>query len=194
MVTVAVVQVTATEVTFAVAVPVPPATVHVCDGLLGWVPTVTAYAPPFATAVWKVNETDVPVPGVMVSLSVPLSIKTKPVPVKPVTVPPIVYVAVVGGVVLPPPPPLLPPGMPLHEARISAVRVMLARANIFLAGIIEILFSFVLRPSQAMTGNNAFRCEHSWTFPGHWREAQSEPKNREPAFSSTIRTESTVTV
>jgi hypothetical protein len=70
--------------------------------------------------------------------------------------------------------------MPLHEARISAVRVMLARANIFLAGIIEILFSFVLRPSQAMTGNNAFRCEHSWTFPGHWREAQSEPKNREP--------------
>jgi hypothetical protein len=76
--------------------------------------------------------------------------------------------------------------MPLHEARISAVRVMLARANIFLAGIIEILFSFVLRPSQAMAGNNAFRYEQcnrwrdSRTFPGHWREAQSKPKNREP--------------
>src|SRR5271165_2920799 len=50
IVTVAVVQVTATDVTFAAAVPVPFATVHVCDGLLGCVPTVTAYAPPFATA------------------------------------------------------------------------------------------------------------------------------------------------
>ena len=45
IVTVAVAQVTATEVTFAVAVPVPPATVQVCDGLLGCVATVTEYAP-----------------------------------------------------------------------------------------------------------------------------------------------------
>src|SRR4029077_6015262 len=131
IVTVAAAQVTVTEVTFAVAVPVPPATVQVCDGLLGCVATATAYAPFFATAVLKVKLT-VPVPGLIVRLSAPLLVRPRPVPVKPVTVPPIVYVPDVGGVVLPPPP-LLPPGIPLHEARISGVRVKQARANIFLA-------------------------------------------------------------
>jgi hypothetical protein len=55
-----------------------------------------------------------------------------------------------------------------------------------LAGIIETLFSFILRPSQAMAGNNAFRCEHTIddaTF-GLFRTmagAQSKPqKKREP--------------
>jgi hypothetical protein len=73
--------------------------------------------------------------------------------------------------------------MPLHEARISGVRVKQARANIFLAGIIRTLFSFILRPSQAMAGNNAFQCEHaidgatSGLFKGAHR---ARPKEREP--------------
>jgi hypothetical protein len=76
---------------------------------------------------------------------------------------------------------------------------MLARANIFLAGIIEILFSFVLRPSQAMAGNNAFRYEHAidgamaGLFQDTGGRRNASPKIAGRAFSSTIRTESTVT-
>src|SRR5208283_3901615 len=69
------------------AVPDPLVTVHVCVGLVGCVCTVTLYAP--LTKVLNVNCT-VPVP-LMVSVSVPLSANTNPVPLSPVTVPPIVY-------------------------------------------------------------------------------------------------------
>ena len=57
IVTVAVAQVTETEVTFAVAVPGWRPPCKVCDGLLGCVATATAYAPFFATAVLKVKLT-----------------------------------------------------------------------------------------------------------------------------------------
>jgi hypothetical protein len=81
---------TATVTTFAVAVPLAPVTVQVSAGLVGCVTTVTAYASPLATAVANVNAPF----AVTGKLSPPLSASTKPVPVKPVTVPPIVYVVV----------------------------------------------------------------------------------------------------
>jgi hypothetical protein len=77
----------ATLVTFAVAVPVPLATVQVCAGPVGWVRTVTLYVLPLAIAVLKVN---VPL-AVIVRLSPALSCSTSPVPVSPVTVPPMEY-------------------------------------------------------------------------------------------------------
>src|SRR5882724_1733156 len=76
-------QVTVT-VTLAVATPDPFATVQIWVGAAGWVSTVTAYAP--VTAVLKVKE---PLAGI-VRLSPPLSCKTKPVPVRPETVTPMV--------------------------------------------------------------------------------------------------------
>jgi hypothetical protein len=131
-VTVAVVQVTCTDVTFAVAVPDPFATVHVSDGLLGCVPTVTAYAPPLAKAVLNVKAVE---PAATVSESLPLSTKTSPVPVRPVIVPPIV------NVVVPPPPPPPPPVpfTPLHAAITMASKAIRRNDN-FLLGIIGVLF------------------------------------------------------
>jgi hypothetical protein len=86
-VTAFVVQVIATVLTFALTVPVPAATAHVCPGLVGSVRTVTAYAPPLATAVLN---TKVPF-AVTVRSSPPLSCKTTLEPVtRPVTDPPTV--------------------------------------------------------------------------------------------------------
>jgi hypothetical protein len=73
-------------VTFAVAVPVPPVTAHVCAGLVGCVWTVTLYV---LAVFLKVNET-VPVP-VTGSVSVVLSTSTNPEPTRFETDPPIVY-------------------------------------------------------------------------------------------------------
>src|SRR4029077_6793257 len=84
----AVAQETETLVTLALAVPLPLVTVQSCVGLLGWVLTVTAYAVPLATDVANVN---VPL-AVTERLSLPLSCKTRPEPVSPVTEPPIVAV------------------------------------------------------------------------------------------------------
>jgi hypothetical protein len=95
-------QATATLVTFADAVPVPPVTVQVCPE--GCVNTVTAYVAPLLIA------------GVNVNAPLALTVKFEPLlfcsttlaPVaRPVSDPPIVYVTVgVGcGAGLPPPPP-----------------------------------------------------------------------------------------
>ena len=94
-VNVLVVQVTVTLVTaLDVTPPVPLVTTHVCHGVVGWVWTVTAYVPPLATAVAKVNEPLV----VTLRVSLPLSCSARPVPTSPVTVPPIVYVFVVQAI------------------------------------------------------------------------------------------------
>ena len=69
-------------------VPVPPVTVHVCEGDDGWVPTVTAYAAPLASAVLNLNA---PL-ALTTSVSLPF-FSVSPVPESPVTVPPIVKVA-----------------------------------------------------------------------------------------------------
>ena len=82
-----VVQATVTVVTLAVAVPLLLVAVHVCA--VGCVFTSTSYAP--LTAVLNVNGTEAPAaPGVIVRVSVLLSDNTRPVPVNPVTLPPIV--------------------------------------------------------------------------------------------------------
>src|SRR5580704_9918040 len=82
-----VVQVTVIPVTLAVAVPLPAATRQVCDGLVGWVRTVTAYPPPLAMVVVKVKEPF----AVTVRLLAALSCRTTDSPVaSPLTVPPIV--------------------------------------------------------------------------------------------------------
>src|SRR5271167_261659 len=118
----------------------------------------------------------------MARLSLPLSSRTRPVPDRPVTVTLMVKVVAV----LPLPLPLLPPGTPLQEVRKIAVRIRQARPRFLLAGIIEILFSFVLRPSQAMAGNSAFasitctRIDGATSgLPGTMAGAQSKPKNSE---------------
>jgi hypothetical protein len=79
-------QLTCTLVTFAFAVPPPLAAVHVCAGLEGWVRMVTLYVLPAVTAVEKLK---LPFP-LIAKLSPPLFSNTKPVPVSPDTVPPIV--------------------------------------------------------------------------------------------------------
>src|SRR5579862_250763 len=84
-----VVHVTTTVVTFAVAVPLPLLIAHTCVGLDGWVSTATAYAPPLATAVLKVK---VVAPALTERLLPPLFCSTSPLPVRPETVPPTVYV------------------------------------------------------------------------------------------------------
>ena len=84
-------HVTATLVTFPVAVPLPLATEQVCTGFVGCVKTVTMYAPPLGICVLKVNDV---APAAMVRLLVPLSCRTRPVPVRPEIVPPMVYVVV----------------------------------------------------------------------------------------------------
>src|SRR4029077_12461186 len=94
--TAAVVQATATEVTLAEAVPLPLVTTQLCDGLLGWVSTVTAYAEPTFTAVLNVK---FPV-AVTDKLSPPLFCSTRPVPASPVTAPPMVTVPPVPPVEL----------------------------------------------------------------------------------------------
>ena len=79
-------QVTETLVTFALpTVPVPFATVQVCEGEAGCVATVTAYAPPAATAFVKVAE---PLPDTM-SVSEPLFESARPDPESPETLTPI---------------------------------------------------------------------------------------------------------
>src|SRR5215469_49611 len=125
-------QVTCTLLTLAVAVPVPFVTVQFCAGLLGCVDTVTLYPP--LTAVTNVKG---PLP-LIVRVSEPLFCSTNPVPVSPVTVPPIVKV--VGF----PPPPPPPPELlftPLHAAIATAIKTM-RRSDNFLLGIIRVLFFF----------------------------------------------------
>src|SRR6266404_1116627 len=90
-------QTTCTVVTFAVAVPVPLATLQVWVGLEGWVLIMTLYVPPLAIEVLKVKAT-VPVP-VTGRSSPPLSCRTRPLPLRPSTLPPMV-----NGPVAPPEP------------------------------------------------------------------------------------------
>jgi len=152
-----VVHATATVVTLAVAVPLLADAVHVCA--VGCVFTSTSYAP--ATAVLNVNGTEAPpVPGVMVRVSVALSDKTKPVPVKPLTLPPLVYVPVV-----PPVPPLVDVFFRPLQALISSTAP--ARAKIDdLLGIMFVLFLYPAkdctraRPS-VMAGGPFFPFPHS---------------------------------
>jgi hypothetical protein len=119
-------QVTCTLLTLAVAVPEPFVTVQVCAGLLGCADTVTLYAP--LTAVLNVNG---PFP-LIVRLSEPLSWSTNPVPVSPVTVPPIVKVV---GLPFPPPPPPPPdaPFTPLHAAIVTASKTIRRNDNFLLS-------------------------------------------------------------
>ncbi len=84
-------QVTGMPVTFAKAVPLPMVTTQFCAGLEGCVRTVTAYVVPLAMAVAKVK-----LPFALTGrLSPPLSSSTRPVPERPETATPIVYVTVV---------------------------------------------------------------------------------------------------
>jgi hypothetical protein len=85
-VTVVVVHATATFVTFALVVPLPFVTAHVCAGLDGWVSTVTLYAAPLFTGVENVNAPF----AVTDKLFPPLSWSTSPDPASPLTLPPIV--------------------------------------------------------------------------------------------------------
>src|SRR5690348_9401751 len=83
---VVVLHVTLTLVTFALAVPLPFATLHVCAGLFGWVRTVTLYVVPAASAAVNVK-----LPFELTARSLPpLSCRTSPDPDRPETVPPIV--------------------------------------------------------------------------------------------------------
>src|ERR1700691_1639039 len=112
--TAALVQAMATVVTFAVAVPLPPVTAQLCGGFVGCVATVTAYAPPVAMEVAKVK-----LPLALTGrLSAPLSWRTSPVPVRPVTVPPIVK----GPVPVPVPLEVELEGRPLHAAKKTEAR------------------------------------------------------------------------
>src|SRR5271155_5968105 len=72
----------------APAVPLPLATVQACTGFVGCVKTVTTYMLPAVRAVGNVN----PPLAVMVRLSPPLSCRTRPVPERFTTVPPMVTV------------------------------------------------------------------------------------------------------
>ena len=86
-----VVQVTATEVTLAPeALPVPAATRQSWFGPLGWVETVTAYAPVPAIEVGNVKLVAL---AATTRLSPPLFCRTRPVPASPETVPPTVTLA-----------------------------------------------------------------------------------------------------
>src|SRR6185295_5257661 len=64
-------------------VPVPPATVQVCQGEVGCMPTVTVYPAPLATSVGNAK----PPAAVMGSGVPPFRIRVSPVPEKPLTVP-----------------------------------------------------------------------------------------------------------
>jgi hypothetical protein len=89
------VQATCTVVTFPVAVPLPFETLQFCVGLEGCVETVTLYVAPLLSGVEKVK-----LPLLLTEkLLPPLSCRVSPVPAKPETVPPIVYVT--GGGVPP---------------------------------------------------------------------------------------------
>jgi len=127
-------QATATLVTFAVAVPVPPVTEHVSFG--GGVVTVTAYAPPLAIFVPKVKlpfaET--------VKESVPLLDRITDVPLaRPETVPPIVKVWFCCVV------PMLPP--PHAASDTSATAVIINRG-------IRVLILF-LQPEGKVRANQS---------------------------------------
>ena len=66
-------------------VPVPPLTVHVCDGLEGWAETATSNVAPLATGVVNVK---LVAPPATVSAFPPLSVSVRPLPTRPRTVPP----------------------------------------------------------------------------------------------------------
>jgi hypothetical protein len=140
MATVPTVHVIWTVVTLAVAVPLPLTTVQVCEGLEGGVATVTLKALPVATAVGKVKG---PLAEI-VRLSPVLFCRTIPVPVIPVTVPPMV-----NGPALPEPEPELEPEpepepdpepagffKPLHETITNAIRATHVIKESFVAGFI----------------------------------------------------------
>jgi hypothetical protein len=121
---------TCTVVTFAVAEPLPFATVQVCEGVVGWVRMVTSKGLALAIAVAKVKAPF----ALIVSLSPPLSCKTRPVPVRPATVPPMVKVEEDDG--LPDPPELLAvlgdPVQPNMTIEAATIRSDLVRAFIFI--------------------------------------------------------------
>src|SRR5271165_6696298 len=119
-------QETATLVTLAVAVPLPPVTVQVCAGFVGCVWTVTAYDPPLATALANLK---VVAAAATVKLSVPLSTNTRPVPVRPEMDPPMV-----NGPPVPPVPPVLVVLMPLQAARENASAIRKTGEKIFELG------------------------------------------------------------
>src|SRR5262249_28746527 len=84
-------QLTATFVTSAVVMlPLPPlVTLHIWAGFVGWVCTVTLYAPPLGMVVLNLNAWEPPpAGGITATASVPLSDSTTPLAlVKPATVP-----------------------------------------------------------------------------------------------------------
>ena len=91
-----VVQATATFVTFAPAiVPLPFVTVQVCVGLDGCVPTVTAYAAALARPVGNVKA---PLAETGSVCAPAFNDNTRPLPDKPLTVPPTVKVGVAAHV------------------------------------------------------------------------------------------------
>lgn len=74
-------------------VPVPPLTLHVCEGLFGCALTVTSYAAPGASLVGNVKLPS----SVTVRSSPALFRRTRPLPSRPTTVPPMAKVAPDGG-------------------------------------------------------------------------------------------------
>src|SRR5688500_5905942 len=75
-------------VTLPEADPVPFVTMHVCQALVGWTCTLTAYGAPASTGVANVKGT-VPLAETVSGLP-PLLVRTNPVPWRPVTTPLIV--------------------------------------------------------------------------------------------------------
>jgi hypothetical protein len=147
MATVPVVHVIWTFVTVAVAVPLPLTTVQVCAGLEGAVATVTLKALPLATGVGKVKG---PLAEI-VRLSPVLFCRTIPVPVIPLTVPPMVKLPEPPDPPDPPEPP--EPGgcfRPLQEARTSAAITTWTNHKNFVAGFIDaLLLSFFDDPTRS---------------------------------------------
>jgi hypothetical protein len=134
MATVPTVHVIWTVVTLAVAVPLPLTTVQVCEGLEGGVATVTLKGLPVATAVGKVKG---PLAEI-VRLSPVLFCRTIPVPVIPVTVPPME-----NGPAPPEPEPEPEPDpepagffKPLQEVMTSAINATRVIKDSFVAGFI----------------------------------------------------------
>src|ERR1700722_13779422 len=118
----AVVQVTATLVTLADAVPVPPETTQVWTGMPGWVRTVTEYAPPAATGVRNVKLPLV----VRERLSPRLSWRTT-VPARPEIEPPMVKGPPASNE------PSTPPSPPICAVQVTSTVVTLAPAIVPLA-------------------------------------------------------------
>jgi len=126
-----VVHVTWTLVTFARAVPLPFDTTQFCVGLEGCVRTVTLYALPLTIAVENVKVVALALTD---RLSPPLFCNANPEPVRPETVPPMLYVTGAGLVLEPP--------QDTRMTKASAARIEVATRRAI--SVLERTFFFIL--------------------------------------------------